>query len=61
MIGYVLSEDYWGKGLMTEAVKEVIRYLFEEVKLDIITIYHYPFNVRSKRVIENADSNMKAH
>lgn len=52
MIGYVLSEDYWGKGLMTEAVKEVIRYLFEEVKLDIITIYHYPFNARSKRVIE---------
>lgn len=52
MIGYVLSEDYWGKGLMTEAVKEVIRYLFEEVKLDIISIYHYPFNGRSKRVIE---------
>lgn len=52
MIGYVLSQDYWRMGLMTEAVKEVIRYLFEEVKLDIISIYHYPFNIRSKRVIE---------
>ena len=29
-LGYVLSKDYWGRGLMTEAVKEVIRYLFEE-------------------------------
>jgi Acetyltransferases, including N-acetylases of ribosomal proteins len=52
MIGYVLSEAYWGKGLMSEAVSEVIRYLFEEEKLDIISCYHYPFNIRSKRVIE---------
>lgn len=52
MIGYVLSEDYWGKGLMSEAVKEVIRYLFEEKKYDIVSCYHYPFNTRSKRVIE---------
>lgn len=52
MIGYVLSEDYWGKGLMSEAVKEVIRYLFEEEKYDVISCYHYPFNTRSKRVIE---------
>ncbi|MBQ1522551.1 MAG: GNAT family N-acetyltransferase, partial [Erysipelotrichaceae bacterium] len=35
-IGYVLSKDYWGRGLMAEAVKEVIRYLFEEVNLDLI-------------------------
>jgi putative acetyltransferase len=52
MIGYVLSEDYWGKGLMSEAVHTVIKYLFEEEKYDIITCYHYPFNCRSKRVIE---------
>ncbi len=52
MIGYVLSEDYWGIGLMSEAVKEVIRYLFEEEKYYIVSCYHYPFNTRSKRVIE---------
>lgn len=52
MIGYVLSENYWGKGLMSEAVKEVIKYLFEEEKYDVISCYHYPFNLRSKRVIE---------
>lgn len=52
MIGYVLSEDYWGKGLMPEAVKEVIHFLFEEEHLDIISCYHYPFNSKSKRVIE---------
>ena len=26
-ISYVLSKDYWGRGLMPEAVREVIRYL----------------------------------
>lgn len=52
MIGYVLSEDYWGKGLMSEACKEVISNLFEEEKVDIISCFHYPFNMRSKRVIE---------
>ena len=35
-IGYVLSKEYWGRGLMPEAVKEVIRYLFEDVGLDVI-------------------------
>ena len=28
-IGYCLSDKYWNKGIMTEATKEVIRYLFE--------------------------------
>lgn len=53
MISYSLSEEYWGKGLMTEATKRVIRYVFEELSIDIISVYHYPFNHASRRVIEN--------
>ena len=51
-IGYVLSKDYWGRGLMTEAAKEAIRWLFEDVKLDFITVGHFIRNDRSRRVIE---------
>ena len=51
-MGYVLSADYWGRGLMTEAAKRVIRYVFDEMNLDLLAIYHYPNNIRSKRVIE---------
>lgn len=51
-LGYVLSKDYWGRGLMPEACQEVIRYGFEELKLEVLSVYHYPFNKRSKRVIE---------
>ncbi|HHV46451.1 MAG TPA: GNAT family N-acetyltransferase [Tissierellia bacterium] len=52
MIGYVLSEDYWGKGYATEAVKRMLKYGFEELDLDLISVYHYPHNMRSRRVIE---------
>ena len=51
-IGYVLSRDYWGQGLMPEAVKAVIRYLFEKVKLDFILVGHFEWNRQSARVIE---------
>ncbi len=52
MLSYALSEDYWGRGLMTEAVKEVIAFAFCHDKLDILSVYHYPHNERSCRVIE---------
>ncbi len=51
-IGYVLSKEYWGQGLMPEAVSEVIRYLFEEVGLDVILCAHFLSNKRSERVQE---------
>lgn len=51
-IGYVISKDYWGKGLMPEAVREVIRFCFDTCGLDAITVKHASTNHQSKRVIE---------
>ncbi|MBQ7374079.1 MAG: GNAT family N-acetyltransferase [Clostridia bacterium] len=51
-IGYVLSKDYWGKGIMPEAVTAVINYLFNEQNLDFLLCGYYDFNVQSKRVQE---------
>ena len=51
-IGYVLSKDYWGRGLMTEAVKAVIDYLFNTLDYDFLLCGFFDFNVRSKRVQE---------
>jgi ribosomal-protein-alanine N-acetyltransferase len=51
-IGYVLGRDYWGRGLMTEAVGAVIVYLFGEMKLDFIVCCHFTDNIRSQRVQE---------
>lgn len=52
MIGYVLDDQYWGMGLMKEAIEAVLAYAFIELKLDLVSVYHYPFNQQSKRVIE---------
>lgn len=51
-IGYVLSKEYWGRGLMPEAVQAVIAYLFDTAKLDFILVGHFDRNRQSARVIE---------
>lgn len=51
-IGYDLSKAYWGRGIMPEAAKEVIRYLFEEVGLDFLISARFSENKQSQRVQE---------
>ena len=53
-IGYVLSKDHWGRGLMPEAVKAVIDLCFEELKFDYLTCGHFDHNDRSRRVVEKS-------
>lgn len=52
MLGYALAKRAWGRGYMTEAAREMIRYGFEELGLLLISCTCYPFNDRSRRVIE---------
>lgn len=53
-LGYYIAEEYWGKGIMTEAVKQICTYVFD--KSDMIRIYAEPFayNAASCRVLEKA-------
>ena len=51
-IGYVLSKDYWGNGLMPEAVRAVMEYCFRELNYDYLTCAHFVQNDQSRRVIE---------
>ena len=53
-IGYVLSKDYWGQGLMPEAVKAVQKYLFEDASFDFLVVSHYVWNGQSRRVIQKS-------
>lgn len=52
MLGYAMSEEQWGKGLMTEAARAIVDYSFREVPIDLLTCTCYPTNHRSYRVIE---------
>lgn len=59
-IGYFLAEEYWGKGIMTKAIKMLIAYIFEN--FDIIRIYAEPFsrNTGSRRCLEKAGFRLEA-
>lgn len=51
-VGYCLSRKHWGKGIMTEAYREVLRYLFEEVGFHRIESSHAVPNPASGRGME---------
>ena len=51
-IGYALSPEFWGLGLIPEAVRELLRYGFEDLGLAAIWCGHYDFNDKSRRVVE---------
>ena len=53
-MGYYIAEEYWGKGIMTDAVKQICEYVFKNS--DILRIYAEPFayNAGSCRVLEKA-------
>ena len=51
-LGFVLSKEYWGKGIMPEAVGAIVDYLFNERDLDFLLCGYYNFNVQSKKVQE---------
>jgi [ribosomal protein S5]-alanine N-acetyltransferase len=51
-IGYVLSQDYWGKGISTEAANEVIKFGFTHMDLVRIQAKCFVENIGSARVME---------
>lgn len=51
-LGYCLSRAEWGKGVMTEAVTEVLRYLFEEENFYRVSVSHAVGNIGSGKVAE---------
>jgi len=51
-IGYCLGYDYWQRGIMTEAVRAVIAFLFKEVGFNRVCILHAVKNPASGRVAQ---------
>ena len=51
-IGYWIAVPYWGRGLVPEAAKELIRHGFEYLKLSKIWCGYFEGNIKSKRVQE---------
>ena len=59
-LGYWLAEPYWGKGIATKAVRQMVDYGFE--KFNIQRIFARPFgrNIASQKVLEKAGFALEA-
>ena len=51
-LGYYIAEEYWGQGIMTEALKAVMRFDFLELNVPVIYISHVRANIGSGKVQE---------
>jgi ribosomal-protein-alanine N-acetyltransferase len=53
-IGYWLGENFWNKGITTEAVKAVTEYAFSTFDICRIQATVFPYNKASGKVLEKA-------
>ena len=53
-LGYWLAEPYWGKGIMTEVVAQMVAYGFQHFDIDRIFAKPFGSNLSSQRVLEKA-------
>lgn len=53
-ISYVIAPEFWGNGYTTEAVKAVLKYGFEALKLHRVEADHFAENTASGRVMRKA-------
>ena len=51
-LGYWLGKPYWGRGIVPEAARELLRHAFEDLKLERIWCWYYDGNEKSRRVQE---------
>lgn len=51
-IGFALSKSYWNNGFMTEALKELLQFLFIEKQIEMVICICEQDNKKSKNVLE---------
>ncbi|MCD0471997.1 GNAT family N-acetyltransferase [Flavobacterium sp. JAS] len=60
-IGYILLPEFHGKGIITEAVNQLIKYGFEDLKLHSIEAVIDPENFASEKVLQKCGFVKEAH
>lgn len=60
-VGYVLNRSYWGRGLMTEAMRCMIDYAFDQLKLHRLEADTDPENRGSLRLLEKLGFKTEGH
>lgn len=60
-LGYWLAEPFWGKGIMTHAIGEMVAYGFNHFDIDRIFARPFGSNIGSQRALEKAGFTLEAH
>jgi ribosomal-protein-alanine N-acetyltransferase len=60
-IGYMLLPDFHGKGIIPEAVNQLVKYGFEDLKLHSIEAVIDPENIGSEKVLQKCGFTKEAH
>ena len=50
-LGYWLAEPYWGKGIITQAIKQIVAYGFKTFEIDRIFARPFENNIGSQKVL----------
>lgn len=51
-LGYWLAEEFWGKGIITQAIGQVVEFTFKNLDIDRIFARPFGSNIPSQRVLE---------
>ena len=51
-VGYWLGEEHWGKGIVSSALKGMVKFAFKELKLERIFAVPLEHNIASRKVLE---------
>ena len=59
-IGYWLGKEFWNKGYISESLLEILKFAFQELKLNKIYATHFPHNPASGRIMQKCGMNLEA-
>lgn len=59
-LGYWLAEPFWGKGIVTDAVKQMVIYGFKTFNIERIFARPFGYNIASQKLLEKAGFTFEA-
>ena len=59
-MGYWLAEKYWGQGIITKAISEMVKFAFNTYDIDRVFARPFGTNIPSQRVLEKAGFQLEA-
>jgi ribosomal-protein-alanine N-acetyltransferase len=60
-VSYILSRDFWGKGIVTEALSRILDFGFDQMNLHSIEAGVTPGNVASTKMLEKLGFRLEGH